>query len=97
MQQFARVLQAETIVPVLHNDSNLLDLRPIIHDITPETIGSGVLNKIDISKLKVLAGNVTYLQPIAGIRQFPATGFNYKKHIEELKVPAPTEPEVFLK
>jgi 2,4-diketo-3-deoxy-L-fuconate hydrolase len=29
--------------------------------------------------------------------QFPATGFNYKKHIEELKVPTPIEPEVFLK
>ena len=97
MQQFARVLQAETIIPVLLNDSTLLDLRAIVHDITPETIGSGILNKIDISKSKVLSGNVTYLEPIAGIRQFPATGFNYKKHIEELKVPTPTEPEVFLK
>jgi Fumarylacetoacetate (FAA) hydrolase family len=40
---------------------------------------------------------VRYLAPISGIRQIPATGFNYKKHIEEMKVPTPTEPEVFLK
>jgi 2,4-didehydro-3-deoxy-L-rhamnonate hydrolase len=97
MQQFARVLQADTTIPVLISASTLLDLRPIIHDITPETIGSGILKKIDISKFKAVTGNVTYLEPIAGIRQFPATGFNYKKHIEELKVPTPTEPEVFLK
>jgi 5-carboxymethyl-2-hydroxymuconate isomerase len=38
-----------------------------------------------------------YLEPITGIRQVSATGFNYKKHIEELKVPAPTDPEVFFK
>jgi 2,4-didehydro-3-deoxy-L-rhamnonate hydrolase len=52
---------------------------------------------VDASLLKPLGGQVRYLEPISGIRQIPATGFNYKKHIEELKIPAPTEPEVFLK
>ena len=32
-----------------------------------------------------------HLAPIHGVRQIPATGFNYKKHIQELKVPIPTE------
>jgi 2-keto-4-pentenoate hydratase/2-oxohepta-3-ene-1,7-dioic acid hydratase in catechol pathway len=32
-----------------------------------------------------------------GVRQIVATGFNYKKHIEEFKMKPPTEPEVFLK
>jgi 2,4-diketo-3-deoxy-L-fuconate hydrolase len=34
---------------------------------------------------------VHHLAPIHGVRQIPATGFNYKKHIQELKVPIPTE------
>jgi 2,4-didehydro-3-deoxy-L-rhamnonate hydrolase len=97
MQQFARVQQGDATVPVLVSDTGLLDLRPLISDITPETIASGVLAGVNIAVLKPLAGEVQYLAPIHGIRQIPATGFNYKKHIQEMKVPTPTEPEVFLK
>jgi 2,4-didehydro-3-deoxy-L-rhamnonate hydrolase len=97
MRQFARIRQAATTIPVVVRDQSLLDLRPIVPDITPETIASGAFNEVEIAKLKVLTGEVTYLEPIAGVRQVSATGFNYKKHIEELKVPAPTEPEVFFK
>jgi 2,4-didehydro-3-deoxy-L-rhamnonate hydrolase len=75
----------------------LLDVRPLVSDITPDTIGSGVLAQVNVAVLKPIAGNGTYLAPVQGIGQIPATGFNYKKHIEELNVPAPTEPEVFLK
>src|ERR1700733_3516359 len=97
MQQFARVQQGNAVIPVLVSEAGLLDLRSRVADITPETIASGVLAKVDAARLKPLAGDVRYLAPISGIRQIPATGFNYKKHIEEMKVPAPTEPEMFLK
>lgn len=97
MQQFARVRQSETVIPVVVTANSLLDLRPVVPDISPETIASGVLNKVDIAKLKAISGDVKYLEPISGIRQVTATGFNYKQHIAELKVPTPTEPEVFLK
>src|SRR6202050_5646339 len=97
MQQFARVQQGNAVIPVLVSEAGLLDLRSRVADITPETIASGVLAKVDAARLKPLAGDVRYLAPISGIRQIPATGFNYKKHIEEMKVPTPTEPEVFLK
>jgi 2,4-didehydro-3-deoxy-L-rhamnonate hydrolase len=97
MQQFARVQQGNSIIPAVVSDGGLLDLRPLVSDITPDTIGSGVLAQVNLAVLKPIAGDVTYLTPIQGIRQIPATGFNYKKHIEELKVPTPTEPEVFLK
>jgi 2,4-didehydro-3-deoxy-L-rhamnonate hydrolase len=52
---------------------------------------------VNTGTLKPLTGELQYLAPIHGVRQVPATGFNYKKHIQELKVPTPTEPEVFLK
>ncbi len=97
MEQFARVQQGDAIIPALVSATGLLDLRPLISDITPETIASGVLGEVNATALKPLTGDVRYLAPIHGIRQVPATGFNYKKHIEEMKVPSPTEPEVFLK
>jgi 2,4-didehydro-3-deoxy-L-rhamnonate hydrolase len=97
MQQFVRVQQGNAVIPALASDTGPLDLRPLISDITPETIASGVLTEVNTVTLKPLAGEVRYLAPIHGIRQIPATGFNYKKHIQEMKVPAPTEPEVFLK
>jgi 2,4-didehydro-3-deoxy-L-rhamnonate hydrolase len=97
MKQFARVQQGNSAIPVLVSNNELLDLRPVVPDITPETIGSGIFREFETTSLKPLAGEVTYLAPINGVRQVPATGFNYKKHIQELHVPAPTEPEVFLK
>ena len=97
MQQFARVQQSNGVIPALVSEAGLLDLRPLVADITPETLESGILTGVNAAGLKPLEGEVRYLAPIQGIRQIPATGFNYKKHIEEMKVPTPTEPEVFLK
>jgi 2,4-didehydro-3-deoxy-L-rhamnonate hydrolase len=97
MQQLARVQQGNTVIPVVVSDNGLLDLRPLVSDITPEAIATGRLNKVDTAVLRPLAGELRYLAPINGVRQIPATGFNYKKHIQEMKVPVPNEPEVFLK
>lgn len=97
MRQFARVRQGDAVIPVLLNGEVHLDLRPIVSDITPEVIASGVLNKVDATALRPLPGMVTYLAPINGLSQIAATGFNYKQHIAELHVPTPTEPELFLK
>ena len=97
MQQFARVQQDGAVIPVLVGDTGLLDLRPIVADITPETIASGALREVNARTLNPLSGELRYLEPILGIRQIPATGFNYRKHIEEMKIAVPTEPEVFLK
>lgn len=97
MQQFVRVQQGKAVIPGLVSDGGLLDLRSLVSDITAATIASGVLAKVNAASLKPLAGEVRYLAPISGVGQIPATGFNYKKHIEEMKVPTPTEPEMFLK
>src|ERR1700761_2762573 len=72
MQQFARALQGGIVIPALVRDAQLLDLRPLIADITPETIASGVLTKVDSASLKPLSGEMHYLAPIQGIRQVPA-------------------------
>lgn len=97
MQQFARVLQNGTVIPVILRENEHLDLRSIVSDITPDAIARGMLTKVDMSGLRAIGGDFTYLAPIEGVRQIAATGFNYKKHIEEFKMKPPKEPEVFLK
>lgn len=97
MQQFARVLTDQGAIPVILKGKEHLDLRPTVSDITPDVIADGTLTSVDTSRLSPVAGNFTYLAPIKGVRQIAATGFNYKKHIEEFKMKPPTEPEVFLK
>lgn len=97
MQQFARVLVEGRAVPVIIRGDDYLDLRPIVADITPEAIASGVLNQVDTAALTPLRDAFTLLAPINGVRQVAATGFNYRKHIEEFKMKPPKEPEVFLK
>ncbi len=97
MQQFARVLTENGVVPVILRGDDHLDLRSIVPDITPDAIASGALTVVDTTGLSSLRGSFRYLAPIRGVRQIAATGFNYKKHIEEFKMKPPTEPEVFLK
>ncbi|MBO4224751.1 fumarylacetoacetate hydrolase family protein [Bradyrhizobium neotropicale] len=97
MQQFARVLTDKGAVPVIVKGDEHLDLRPIVSDINPDAIAGGALIAVDTSRLSPVVGDFTYLAPINGIRQIAATGFNYRKHIEEFKLKPPTEPEVFLK
>ncbi|CAM2146674.1 putative hydrolase Bcep18194_B0137 [Pararobbsia alpina] len=97
MQQFARILIDHVALPVIVIDGTPFDLRPLVADITPAAIASGVLDNVDTSALASIKGPYDYLAPIDGVRQFAATGFNYRKHIEEFKMVPPTEPEVFLK
>jgi 2,4-didehydro-3-deoxy-L-rhamnonate hydrolase len=74
MQQFARVQQGNSVIQAVVSGGGLLDLRPLVSDITPGTIKSGVLARVNVAVLKPIAGDVTYLAPIQGIRQIPATG-----------------------
>ena len=97
MQQFARVLTENGVIPVICRGDDHLDLRPIVSDITPDAIASGALTAVNTTGLSAIHGPFHYVAPINGVRQIAATGFNYKKHIEEFKMKPPTEPEVFLK
>lgn len=97
MQQFARVLTDNGVVPVILRGNDHLDLRPAISDLTPDVIAADALANIDTARLSPISGKFSYLAPIEGIRQVAATGFNYRKHIAEFHMKPPSEPEVFLK
>jgi 2,4-didehydro-3-deoxy-L-rhamnonate hydrolase len=47
MQQFVRVQQGNDVIPALVSDTGLLDLRPLISDITPDTIANGILAEVN--------------------------------------------------
>jgi hypothetical protein len=40
MQQFARVQQGNNVIPAVVNGGGLLDLHPLVSDITPDTIAA---------------------------------------------------------
>jgi hypothetical protein len=63
MQQFARVQQGKSIIPAVVSGGGLLDLRLLVADITPDTIGSGILAQVN-AVLKPIVGDATYLAPI---------------------------------
>ena len=51
MQQFARVLTENGVIPVIRRGDEHLDLRPIVSDITPDAIASGALTAVDTTGL----------------------------------------------
>jgi hypothetical protein len=54
MHQFVRVEQGNGVIPALVSDTGLRDLRSLISDITPDTIASGILTKVNTATLKPL-------------------------------------------
>jgi 2-keto-4-pentenoate hydratase/2-oxohepta-3-ene-1,7-dioic acid hydratase in catechol pathway len=94
---FVRLKTERAIIPAILKADVYYDLSAIVSDISAEAIASGALDDVSIYGLPVVEDAVSLAAPIAGARQIAATGFNYKAHIAEFKVPTPTEPELFLK
>ncbi len=97
MQQFARVLTENGVIPVILRGDEHLDLRPIVSDITPDAIASGVLTAVIQPGYRnfVARSDISRRSTACGRSRPPAS--TTKKHIEEFKMKPPTEPEVFLK
>ena len=67
MQQFARIHTENGVIPVILRGDEHLDLRPIVADITPDAIASGVLTAVDTGRLSPVPGPFHYLAPIQGL------------------------------
>jgi 2,4-diketo-3-deoxy-L-fuconate hydrolase len=48
--------QGKSVIPVVVSGGGLLDLRPLVSDMTPDTIGSGVVAQVNAAVLKPIAG-----------------------------------------
>ena len=76
------------------------DLSAIVQDITPATItddGLARLREIDPATLPKVEGQPRLGPPVTGVPKIVAIGLNYRDHAEEVKLPIPQEPIIFMK
>jgi 2-keto-4-pentenoate hydratase/2-oxohepta-3-ene-1,7-dioic acid hydratase in catechol pathway len=78
----------------------LRDLSRVVEDITPALLspsGLAELRRARIARLPVVKGRPRLGCPLAGIGKLVCIGLNYTDHAEEVGLPLPTEPTVFIK
>jgi 2,4-diketo-3-deoxy-L-fuconate hydrolase len=81
-------------------DGTLRDLSRVVRDITPAIFtpaGRRRLRALKVARLPVVKGRPRLGCPLAGIGKMVCIGLNYTDHAEEVKLPLPTEPTVFIK
>jgi 2,4-didehydro-3-deoxy-L-rhamnonate hydrolase len=81
-------------------DGTLRDLSRVVRDITPALFAPGGLAQIrglKVPRLPVVRGRPRLGCPLAGIGKMVCIGLNYTDHAEEVGLPLPTEPTVFIK
>lgn len=85
---------------LLDADDNLRDLSAHIDDIDPTTLGEeslDALRQLDPSSLNVVDGAPRLGPPVGRVGKFICIGLNFSDHAEEIGLPLPEEPLVFMK
>jgi 2-keto-4-pentenoate hydratase/2-oxohepta-3-ene-1,7-dioic acid hydratase in catechol pathway len=78
----------------------LRDLSRVVKDITPDVLtpaGLKRLRAVRPERLPAVAGKPRLGCPLAGIGKIVCIGLNYTDHAEEVGLPLPTEPTIFIK
>ncbi|MGH7421231.1 MAG: fumarylacetoacetate hydrolase family protein, partial [Candidatus Rokuibacteriota bacterium] len=81
-------------------DGTLRDLSRIVRDITPEILAPAGLKRLRAAKaqrLPAVKGRPRLGCPLAGIGKIVCIGLNYTDHAEEVGLPLPKEPTIFIK
>ncbi|CAN7577287.1 fumarylacetoacetate hydrolase family protein [Pseudoduganella sp. LjRoot289] len=85
---------------LIDDEGKLRDLSGVIDDIGPEQLsdkGIKKLSKLVQADLPLVRGNPRMGVPVAKVGKFIGIGLNYYDHAEEMKLPIPKEPIVFMK
>jgi 2,4-diketo-3-deoxy-L-fuconate hydrolase len=88
--------------PGLVDESGLLrDLSRVVKDITPEVLTPSGLRRLRAvrtgRRLPLVKGRPRLGCPLAGIGKIVCIGLNYTDHAEEVNLPLPKEPTIFIK
>ena len=78
----------------------LRDLSRVVPDIAPAMLapaGLARLRALKVARLPAVKGRPRLGCPLAGIGKMVCIGLNYTDHAEEVQLPLPTEPTVFIK
>src|SRR6476661_6825673 len=78
----------------------LRDLSKVLEDITPEVVTPAGLKRLRVVKperLPLVKSKPRLGCPLAGIGKIVCIGLNYTDHAEEVRLPLPKEPTIFIK
>ncbi len=81
-------------------EGTLRDLSRAVRDITPALLTPGGLARLrglKVARLPVVKGRPRLGCPLAGVGKMVCIGLNYTDHAEEVALPLPAEPTVFIK
>jgi 2,4-diketo-3-deoxy-L-fuconate hydrolase len=85
---------------ILDADGSIWDVQSLIDDVSPENLGSPVLQRLrdaDRQLLTRVEGEVRLGPPVTGCRNFYAVGMNYGAHVAEVGTGESSEPMIFNK
>ena len=81
-------------------EGKLRDLSRVVKDITPDVLtpsGLRRLRAVKPARLPLVKGRPRLGCPLAGIGKIVCIGLNYTDHAEEVGLPLPKEPTIFIK
>lgn len=85
---------------LVDQDGRLRDLSAVVDDITPEIFSPGGLKRLRAAKperLPAVKSGSRLGCPLRGIGKIVCIGLNYTDHAEEVSMPLPKEPTLFIK
>jgi 2,4-diketo-3-deoxy-L-fuconate hydrolase len=85
---------------LVDKSGQLRDLSAHIQDFVGDALSPASLSRIaglDAAQLPAVSGKPRIGRPVGGLPKFIAIGLNYSDHANEVGMPIPTEPIVFMK
>lgn len=85
---------------LLEEDGTLRDLSRVVKEITADTLSPAGLKRlrtVNVARLPVVRGRPRLGCPLTGIGKIVCIGLNYTDHAQEVGLPLPTEPLLFIK
>lgn len=85
---------------LLDAEGKLRDLSRVVQDITQDVLtpaGLKRLRAVKLARLPLVKGKPRLGCPLAGIGKMVCIGLNYTDHAEEVSLPLPKEPTIFIK
>jgi 2-keto-4-pentenoate hydratase/2-oxohepta-3-ene-1,7-dioic acid hydratase in catechol pathway len=85
---------------LIDGEGKLRDLSRVVRDITPDVLtpaGLGRLRALKPERLSLVKGRPRLGCPLSGIGKIVCIGLNYTDHAQEVGLPLPKEPTIFIK